>query len=238
MKSIIDFDGLSKIQKKELKKQYIKIEWKNILISYIFIILSSSKPFFSSSNGAIFVLIWFTLSILLSIYAYVNQSDCMISNKKAEKYKKRHKNIEVEGIFNVSPEIGGWQFILIQSTVACLFYLIAVPIAVYLQFRNLEIYNKNYRDLFLCIFADTFVLAFFSGIVKLVIEFVYNFINDKTILKKIPLKVKVKNMVLCLGVAIIMFFSFYYYFNKEFAGLFGKITRKCIGTVYIIFIIY
>ena len=89
MKNILDFKGLSKIQKKELKKLYIKTEWKNILISYIFIILSSSKPFFSSSNGAIFVLIWFTLSVVLSITAYVNQSDYLSSTKKAKKYKKK-----------------------------------------------------------------------------------------------------------------------------------------------------
>lgn len=237
MKSIIEFDGLSKVQKKELKMQYIKKEWKSILISYIFIILSSSKPFFSSNNGAIFVLIWFTLSILLSINTYVNQSDCMMSNKKAKKYKKRHKYEKVEGIFNVSPEIGGWQFIIAQFIVANLFYLITVTIAVYLQYMNLEIYKKKYMELFVGIFADTFVLTFFNGIVKLVMESIHDFINDKTMFKKKILKIKAKNVVLFLSVSIIMFFSLHHYVNKEFASLFGEISRKCIGIVYIIFII-
>ena len=72
MKKIYGFAGLSKSKKNELKKDYIECEWKNLLLSYIFIILSSSKPFFSSKNGALFVLIWFTLSILLSVYVHVN----------------------------------------------------------------------------------------------------------------------------------------------------------------------
>ena len=64
MKKIYEFKGLSKNQKKELTKNYFKSEWKNLLISYIFIILSSSKPLFSSKNGALFVLIWFSYSIV------------------------------------------------------------------------------------------------------------------------------------------------------------------------------
>ena len=90
MKKIYEFEGLSKNQKKELKKDYIKRDWMNLLISYFFIILSSSKPFFSSENGAIYVLIWFTLAILLSVCAYVNQSDYMSSKKKAVRYSKKH----------------------------------------------------------------------------------------------------------------------------------------------------
>lgn len=91
MKKIYEFKGLSKKQKKELIKDYIEREWKNLLFSYFFIILSSSKPFFSSKNGAIFVSIWFTLVILLSVYAYVNQSDYMNRKKKAERYSKNIK---------------------------------------------------------------------------------------------------------------------------------------------------
>lgn len=67
MKKVYEFRGLSKNEKKELKRGYIKNEWMNLLISYVFIILSSSKPFFSSKNGAIFVLVWFSLAILLSV---------------------------------------------------------------------------------------------------------------------------------------------------------------------------
>lgn len=48
MKRIYQFKGLSKEQKKELKNEYIKSEWKNLLLSYLFIVLSSSKPFFQA----------------------------------------------------------------------------------------------------------------------------------------------------------------------------------------------
>ena len=107
-----------------MKKDYIKSEWINLLISYFFIILSSSKPFFSSKNGAIFVLIWFTFAILLSVYAYVNQSDYMNSKKKAARYSKKHKNAEVEKGSNFFPEIGGWTFIGMQVLAASLVYLV------------------------------------------------------------------------------------------------------------------
>ena len=88
------------------------------------------------------------------------------------------------------------------------------------------------------IFADTYVVAFCNGIVKLVIETIYDFIDGKIMLKEIALKVTLKNILLFLSVVIIMVFSFHYYVNKEFSGLFGEITREYMGIIYITFIIY
>lgn len=238
MKKIYEFKGLSKNQKKELKKDYIKSEGLNLLFSYFFIILSSSKPFFSSKNGAIFVLIWFTLVNLLSVYTYVNQNDYMNSKKKAERYSKKHKNAEVEKGFNFFPEIGGWTSIGMQVLVASLVYFIAAPVSLYLQFKNFEIYKEVYMKLLIGVFADTYIVAFFNVILQLFIEFIYDCANDRTTLKKTIFTLKLKYVICYVGVTIILCIAFTYYFNKEFEGLFGDIARKIVGSIYIIFMLF
>lgn len=234
MKKIYELKGLSKIQKKELKKDYIKKEWKNLLISYFFIFLSSSKPFFSSKNGAIYVLLWFTLATLLSSYAYVNQSDYMNRKKKAERYHKKHKNAEVEKGANFFPEIGGWTFISMQLLVAILVWFVVIPIALYLQFKNFEIYKDDYMKLLMGILADTYIVAFYNVMLQMLIEFIYDCANGRTILKKNILALKLKYVI----PTIILCIAFTHYFNNEFEGLFGDIGRKIVGSIYIIFMLY
>lgn len=229
---------LVKTRKKELKKDYIKSEWKNLLISYFFIILSSSQSFFSSKNGAIFVLIWFTLVILLSVCTYVNQSDYMNSKKKAERYSKKHKKAEVEKGVNFFPEIGEWTFILMQFLVAVLVYFVIFPVSLYLQFKNLEIYEEVYMKLLIGIFMDTYIVAFFNIILQMLIEFIYDCASDRTTLKKSIFTLKLKCVIYYVGAIIILCIAFVYYFNKEFEGLFGDIAGKIVGSIYIIFILY
>lgn len=238
MKKVYEFRGLSKNEKKELKRGYIKNEWMNLLISYVFIILSSSKPFFSSKNGAIFVLVWFSLAILLSVYAYVNQSDYMRRRKRAERYAKKHKNIEVEKGLNFFPEIGGWTFMGMQVLVAILVFFVATPVTFYLQYKNFKIYKKIYMDLITGIFADTYIIAFFNVILQLLIEFIYDCANDKTTLKNIIFTLKLKNVIGYVGATIILGIAFTYYFYKEFGGLFGDMGRRIIGSIYIIFMLW
>lgn len=238
MKKIYEFAGLSKNQKNELKKNYIKCEWKNLFLSYIFIILSSSKPIFSSKNGAILVLIWFTLAILLSVYAYVNQSDYLKSNKRAKRYSKKHKNIQVENGANFFPQIDGWDFIVMQFLVASLFYIIVIPISIYLQFKNFEIYKEDYMNLIIGIFADTYIVAFFNMILHLIIEFIYDCANDRITLKRAAFNLKPKDVVGCVGTVVILIMAFTHYFNRDFEGLFGDMGAKIMGGIYIIFMIF
>lgn len=238
MKKIYEFKGLSKKQKRKLIKDYFKGEWKNLLVSYFFIILSSSKPFLSSKNGAILVLIWFTLAILLSLYAYINQSDYMNSKKRAKRYSKKHKNAKVERGVNFFPEIGGWTFIGMQVLTAFLVYLIALPMSFYLQFKNFEIYKEDYMKFFFGILADTYIVAFFNVILQILIEFLYDCANDKMNLKKTIITLKLKNIICYVGATVIVFGAFAYYFNKEFEGLFGSMGRKIIGCIYIVYMLY
>lgn len=238
MKKINEFEGLSKSQKNKLIKDYIKCEYKNIIFSYAFIIFSSSKPFFSSKNGAIFVLIWYTLANLLSVCAYVNQSDYLKSKQRAKRYSKKHKDIQVERGANFFPQIGSWNFIGMQIFVAGLFYIVAIPIAIYLQFKDFEIYKEDYMNLIIGIFADTYIVAFFNIILQLIIDFIYDCAKDRTTLKKTAFSLKPKDVVVYVGAPIILIMAFTYYFNREFEGLFGDMTKKIIGGIYIIFMIF
>ena len=69
---------------------------------------------------------------------------------------------------NFFPQIGGWNFIGMQIFLASLFYIIAIPISIYLQFKNFEIYKKDYMNLIIGIFADTYIVAFFNMILQLI----------------------------------------------------------------------
>lgn len=237
MKKIYEFAGLSRSQKNKLKKDYIKCEWKNLCLSYFFIILSSSKPFFSSKNGAIPVLIWFTLAILASVFTYVDQKDYLKRKERAQRYSKKHKNIQVEKGAEFFPQIGSWNFIGMQLFVAGLF-IVAIPIAIYLQFKNFEIYKEEHMNQIIGIFADTYIVAFFNIILQLIIDFIYDCAKDRTILKKIVFSLKLKNLVGYVGATIILIMAFTHYFNREFEGLFGDMIKKIMGGIYIIFMIF
>lgn len=237
MKKIYEFNGLNKKQKILLKKDYIKSEWKNFLISYIFILLSSSKPFLSITNGAIFVFIWYTLSILLAIVAYVSQNDYMYSKKRAVKYSKKHTNTNVEKGSYFSPEIGGWNFIAMQLLIAVLFYCVTIPISFYLQFKNFDTYQANYRNFFIGVFADTYIVVFFTGILQCLVDFVYDCSNHRVNIKT-TFKIKTfKDLISCISSIVIVVAALIYYFNHEFEGLFGNTGKNIMGIIYIIYML-
>ena len=236
MKKVYEFAGLSKSKKNELRKDYIKRKWKGLLVSYIFIILSSSKPFFSSKNGALFVLIWFTLSNALFVYVYVEQSDYMKRYKRAKRYSKKHKNIQVEHGAFFFPKIDGWDSYAMQLLVAILFYFVVLPI-LYLQFKNLGICKEDYRNLATGIIIDTYIVAFFNITLQFIIDFIYDCANKRINLKKAIFSQKLTDIVAYVGMIILFISAFTYYFNKEFEGLLGDMG-KIMGGIYIIFMLF
>lgn len=93
-----------------------------------------------------------------------------------------------------------------------------------------------YMKLLTGIFADTYIVAFFNVILQILIEFIYDCINDRTTLKTI-FALKLKYVICYVGTTIILCIAFTYYFNKEFEGLFGDMARKIVGGIYIIFML-
>lgn len=124
-----------------------------------------------------------------------------------------------------------------QVFAACLVYLIALPISLYLQFKDFEVYKDDYMGIFIGVFADTYIIAFLNGILKLFVEFIFDCSNGITAMKKSILSLKVKDGICYFGAIVILCGAFCYYFNKEFEGLFGDM-RKIIGVIYIFFILY
>lgn len=85
---VYEFAKIDKKEKRCLRKAYYQKQRFDILISYIFILMSSSKVFFSFRNGALWVLVWYTCSLLLSCYTYVNQIEYNVGRKRARHYSK------------------------------------------------------------------------------------------------------------------------------------------------------
>ncbi len=139
---------------------------------------------------------------------------------------------------NFFPQIGGWNFIGMQIFLASLFYIIAIPISIYLQFKNFEIYKKDYMNLIIGIFADTYIVAFFNMILQLIIDVIYDFAKDRITLKRTAFNLKLKDVVGYVGAVIILIMAFTHYFNREFEGLFGDTGTKIMGSIYIIYMIF
>lgn len=234
MKKVYDFKGCSKEEKRELKKKYIKYEWKNILLSYIFIALSSSRPINSIKNGAIYVVIWYSLANLLSITVYISQYDYMKRINEMRGYSRRHKGAIVEKGNTFFPEIGGWNFLVMQMLAALLIYLISIPISLHLQFKDLAYYTSSYKDLFVGIMVDTYILAFCNIILQILIEFINDYIKNRTNIKKTIFKEKIK-VTVC---SVIFLLAIWYYFNNEFTGLFGNVGRRVVGFAYVFYMLW
>ncbi|EOS26939.1 hypothetical protein C806_00531 [Lachnospiraceae bacterium 3-1] len=97
-----------------------------------------------------------------------------------------------------------------QFFVSILVYFIATPVSLYLQFKNFEIYKEVYMKLLIGIFADTYIVAFFNVILQILIEFIYDCINDRTTLKTI-FALKLKYVICYVGTTIILCIAFTYY---------------------------
>lgn len=239
MKSISKFKGISKEQKKKLINQYLKIEWKNINLSYVFIALSSSCPIISCMNGAIYVAVWYSISVLLSIWLYVNQSDYMMQNKRERHYSKKHKEkVAKRSIF--TSEIGGWDAIATQVFVAIVFCILEVLISLYLQKRNMYVYQSIYRGFFEGILADTYIVSFCNVVIGIYRDYIYNCVNSGTKLKEIILKSNLKTKFLNICTVILLILACRYYIENEFKGLLGdKIMAKYIVSgIYILFMMW
>lgn len=235
---LYDFKGYTKQEKFGKVLEYLKQDWLNILLSYIFIFLSSSLPFFSRSNGAIYVLIWYSIVQILSIYAFVNQSDSAFRRKKAVNYERNHKTVVKKGYY-IKPEIGGWN--LVGMSVMCSFFLCAVLSIFSLdkQFRDYDQYMSQDIYFYIGLFADTCIVAFFSLAYKLIVEFICDYMLNYLSFREKLATLKCSDAIWGVTVTSLALAALIYYFDNEFGGLFEKaIVRRTIGVLYILFMIY
>lgn len=237
---VYKFAKIDKKEKRNLRKEYYRKQWFDILISYIFILMSSSKPFFSFKNGALWVLVWYTCSLSLSCYTYVNQIEYNDGRKRAKHYSKKHPNCTLQKSVGFSPEIGGWT--LLGDQFLCVLPLtigLAIFAFVYRTFFY-ETYMMEYKDFCIGLALDTYVLVFFliyftgfwselryiHGVNNKVKAFLVTFHDSKC-----------KNIVVHLGAIVICVFALRHYLLNEFSGLFNEVARKVIGILYILYMI-
>ena len=126
---VYEFAHISKKEKRKLRKAYYRKQWFDISISYLFILMSSGKAFLSLKNGALWVLVWYTCSLLLSCYAYVNQIEYNVGRKRAKHYSKKHPNCTLQKSVRFSPEIGVWNLLAIQ-------FLCVLPLTIGLEAKQ------------------------------------------------------------------------------------------------------
>ncbi|MFG6392624.1 MAG: hypothetical protein K1W24_00330 [Lachnospiraceae bacterium] len=237
---VYEFAKIDKKEKRNLRKAYYWKQWFDILISYIFILISSSKPFFSFKNGALWVVAWYTFSLLLSCYTYVNQIEYNIGRKRAKHYSKKHPNCTLQKSVEFSPEVGGWT--LLGSQFLCVLPLtigLGIFAFVYGTFFY-ETYMMEYKDFCIGLALDTYVLVFFliyfTGFWR-ELRYIHGVKNKvKAFLVTFPGS-KCKNIVIHLAAIIICIFALKHYLINEFSGLFNETERRIIGIVYILYMI-
>lgn len=235
-----EFCKKDKNTRKKHFKIFLKTQGVDFLISYIFIFLSSSKQIFSPTNGAIYVFLWYTLSILISWNMHINQYEYNIGIKKATHFSKKHPNYTVEKSKRFSAEIGGWNFISAQFLCAWLLGLLLSIFALKSQSESFSNYMDKYKDFCVGVYADTYILVFFTIYYK---GFMYDLKLISGWKKKISHFLntfdgtKGKNLLIHILSLIIVTYALIYYFSNEFSGLFNLNNRRIIGLIYILYMI-
>lgn len=225
--------------RKRCYKEFFKEQKKDFLVSYLFIFMSSSVPVISIMNGAFWVFLWYTFSIVIALYAYISQSECNKGVKRAKHYMKKHGyTVKTNIPKRFSNEIGGFSFVFMQFGVAMLFGVILCCFATVYQFYDYSEYMKEYKQLCLGIFVDTYVVTF-CNVYRMII-------SDLLLVPGWKQKIDKLLHVFCNGsvlktivshvcAILIVLVALRYFFTNEFSGLFGPTLRKVIGTIYIVY---
>ena len=233
---INDFIKKDRKVRKEHFKEFVSKQKYDFIASYIFIILSSCKPILSLQNGAIWVGMWYTASILLSWYMHINQWEYNIGVKKSVKFARRHVNCTVQKGYKFTAEIGGWNLVAAQYLSAIVLTIPLMFFAFGCQMNNYDIYMNNYRDFCTSLFFDTYVLVFFTIYYR---GCWYDIIESSDWKKSMNNLLslfgvsKIKNAVVHILSIVMVIVAFTHYFTNEFAGLFGINARRVIGVIYI-----
>lgn len=152
---------------------------KDIVISIFFIISSSGEPIFSIKNGAVWVLLWYIISLFLlisSCYFNARYNEKGMQKKKwhrrhgfAETMTEKQKN-EIKWFRKANIELGGWMFLMIKVVTALLLEAIMVGISLMHQFSNYENYMENEKMFFVGISIDTLAITVLGGYYSIIID--------------------------------------------------------------------
>lgn len=222
-------------------KKNIKYLYKDMLISCIFILLSSTTPVLSLSNSAWFVLLWYVMSVGLLLILNWIETCCNVQNKiKRKLLKKYHyrKNLtskekkRIVNYKNTKVEFGGWTFFAVKFSVACIFVLIFLPISLGLQFFDFNNYVHEQKNFFVSFFMSTFVTTLFTAYYSIIVNEVKEKKGIKNRLKALFIyanKSLVKRIFGNLLLYLMLLYAFIYslFSFTIFAPLFVGVVYVC-----------
>lgn len=235
---------------KNLKKSFfvylvesIKVMYKEIVISIFFIISSSSQPIFSVKNGAVWVLLWYIISLFLLLsgcyYNYRYNEEGM----RKKRWYRRHgfddmmtekqKN-EIRWFKKVNIELGGWTFLLIKVSIAFLLEAIMLGVSLMHQFSDYENYMENDQMFFIGVFIDTLVITVASGYYSIIIDVASDVIGFKNKVRAIlnAFEGNVIKKIFCHLISLaLLVYAVVYSFNE-----FSWYAPFVLGVLYIIFL--
>ena len=215
-------------------------QWDDVLLSYLFIALSSSQPIFSLTNGAIWVFLWYTLSVVLSLYIFISQSEYNDALKRGNRFSKKHPNYIVEKRQKFSGENGGWNSLAAQLLCAIVVYIPVGISSLISQIKCFDNYMDTCKDFYVGIFVDTYILTFcniyYKGIILDIIS-AAGWKNKIDIFLHTFQGSKKRNLIMHIVSLLIMARALMYYFTKEFSGLFNPVLRTIMGFIYILYLL-
>ena len=219
------------------------VMYKEIVISIFFIISSSSQPIFSVKNGAVWVLLWYIISLFLLLSGCYFNYRYNEEGMRKKKWHRRHgfdetmtekqKN-EIKWFKKANIELGGWTFLLIKVSMAILLEAIMLGISLMHQFSNYENYMENEKMFFVGVFIDTLVTTVASGYYSIIIDVasgVIGFKNKVRAILNVFEKNLIKNIFYHLISLALLVFVVVYSFNE-----FSWYTPFVLGVLYIIFL--
>lgn len=221
-------------------KKNIKYLYKDMLISCVFILLSSTTPVLSLSNSAWCVLLWYVMSVGLLLILNWRQTCCNVQNKiKRKLLKKYHyrKNLtskekkRIVNYKNTKVEFDGWVFVGIKLSVAFMFVPILYLIALILQFTNYSNYMLNQKNFFVNFFMSTLVTTMFVVYYNLIINEVKKNKGVKNRLKSLFIYTNTSLIKRILGnllLYLMLLYAFIYsLFSFTIAPLFVGVLYVC-----------
>lgn len=236
---VYEFCHSDKLFRKKCLKDFFKTQRIEFIVSYFFIFLSTSHHIISPTNGALWVFLWYTLSIFISWYMYISQLEYNDAIKRAEKFAKKHPITKVEKRKKYSVEIGGWNFKSAQLMSALVVVIVLSIFSFVKQNIDYSDYMENYKDFCVGIFADTYVLVFFTIYRSFIVELekISGLKNKMTGFFHCFKGGKIKNLLIHTFCIVIIIGVMSYYFSNEFSGIFSNKLRKVLGVIYILYML-
>ena len=231
------YKKLGREEKKRIYRKLLKENKNDLIISFFFIILSTSTPVLSIKNTAIWVLLWYLLSFGYTMHRYVSQEAYNKKIKRENHYNKRHKTNKKRKK-QWKNDTMEWDFLGIKLLNALLFGVIMLIISQIHQWQNYYSYMKNEKDFFSGIWNDIGMVTICTLYYNIIVDAIRNNKDSKCIKKNILSLFGTniwESMITYIFLAFLCVKTLYCSFN-EFS-IFGNPLNYIWGGIYILVLV-